>query len=55
MIPFDFYPETVFQSQIMEAAGIEPASTIARRERLQAYSGISIRPGGCPRTGHLSG
>jgi len=39
----------------VEAAGIEPASTIARRERLQAYSGISIRLSGCPRTGHLSG
>ena len=55
MIPFDFDAEIAWLSQLMEAAGIEPASTIARRERLQAYSGISIRPGGCPRTGHLSG
>ena len=47
--------QTAWLSRKVEAAGIEPASTIARRERLQAYSGISIRPGGCPRTGHLSG
>ena len=32
----------------MEAAGIEPASTIVRRERLQAYSGIEVRPAAAP-------
>src|SRR5438270_8902411 len=32
----------------MEAAGIEPASTTAREERLQAYSGFEIRPAAAP-------
>ena len=36
MIPIDFGLETLWLRRMMEAAGIEPASTTARRERLQA-------------------
>jgi hypothetical protein len=35
-VPIARTPETISQSRKMEAAGIEPASMTARRERLQA-------------------